>query len=96
MDLRAPARGVLWIVDPAHDRVLVRELDRSRGREELSREELGHILETSTEGLLAGAELLDRYRDIMVVTSPPPFLQRLLNPPLARLERRRRARARAR
>lgn len=45
-------------------------------------------------GLLAGAELLDRYRDIMVVTSPPPFLQRILNPVLARIERRRRARAR--
>jgi quercetin dioxygenase-like cupin family protein len=45
-------------------------------------------------GLLAGAELLDRYRDIMVVTSPPPFLQRILNPVLARIERRRQARAR--
>jgi quercetin dioxygenase-like cupin family protein len=40
-------------------------------------------------GLLAGAELLDRYRDIMVVTSPPPSLQRILNPLLARIERRR-------
>jgi quercetin dioxygenase-like cupin family protein len=45
-------------------------------------------------GLLAGAELLDRYRDIMVVTSPPPFLQRVLNPLLARIERRRQARSR--
>jgi quercetin dioxygenase-like cupin family protein len=43
-------------------------------------------------GLLAGAELLDRYRDIMVVTSPPPALQRVFNPLLARVERRRRAR----
>jgi quercetin dioxygenase-like cupin family protein len=41
-------------------------------------------------GVLAGAELLDRYRDIMVLTSPPPFLQRIMNPLLARLERRRR------
>ena len=45
-------------------------------------------------GLLAGAELLDRYRDIIVVTSPPPALQRIVNPVLARLERRRRKRSR--
>jgi quercetin dioxygenase-like cupin family protein len=45
-------------------------------------------------GMLAGAELLDRYRDIMVVAFPPPSLQRVLNPLLARIERRKRARAR--
>jgi hypothetical protein len=57
VDLREPSRAVLWFVDPRHDRILVRQLDRTAGSEELLREELGHILETSTEGLLAGAEI---------------------------------------
>src|SRR5206468_12799070 len=40
--------------------------------------------------LLALAEFLDRYREIFVPISPPPFLQRIAVPPLARLGRRRR------
>jgi mannose-6-phosphate isomerase-like protein (cupin superfamily) len=39
------------------------------------------------------AEFTDRYRDTVVMTFPPQPIQRLLIPPLARLERRRRARA---
>jgi quercetin dioxygenase-like cupin family protein len=46
-------------------------------------------------GLLAGAELADRHGDVMVVTFPPPALQRILTPWLARIERRRRARREA-
>lgn len=57
IDLRDPSRATLWFVDPAHDRVLLRQLDRVPSGDELLREELGHILETSTEGLLSGAEI---------------------------------------
>jgi len=57
IDLRDPNRATLWFVDPAHDRILMRQLDRVPSGEELLREELGHILETSTEGLLSGAEI---------------------------------------
>jgi quercetin dioxygenase-like cupin family protein len=43
---------------------------------------------------LRGAEFLERYRDSIVFTSfPPPIAQRLLLYPLARFERRRRARS---
>jgi hypothetical protein len=34
-------------------------------------------------------EMADRYRETTVLSSPPPFIQRLLFPPLARLHRRR-------
>jgi hypothetical protein len=57
IDLRDPNRATLWFVDPAHDRVLLRQLSRAPSGDELLREELGHILETSTEGLLSGAEI---------------------------------------
>jgi hypothetical protein len=57
IDLRDPNRATLWFVDPAHDRVLLRQLNRAPSGDELLREELGHILETSTEGLLSGAEI---------------------------------------
>jgi Cupin domain len=40
-------------------------------------------------GALAGAEFLDRYRDIYRQTFPPVPLQRLFVPPMARIERRR-------
>jgi hypothetical protein len=56
-DLRAPSSATLWIVDPSHDRILIRELPRNGGDDELLREELGHIIETSTEGLLSGEEI---------------------------------------
>jgi quercetin dioxygenase-like cupin family protein len=40
-------------------------------------------------GLLAAAEFAERYGDIYQQTFPPPVLQRMLLPPLARLARRR-------
>jgi hypothetical protein len=57
IDLRESNRATLWFVDPAHDRILLRQLNRVPSGDELLREELGHILETSTEGLLSGAEI---------------------------------------
>jgi quercetin dioxygenase-like cupin family protein len=44
-------------------------------------------------GALAAAEFAERYRDTYRQTFPPRALQRILFPPLARLERRRRRRA---
>jgi quercetin dioxygenase-like cupin family protein len=46
-------------------------------------------LPTSWRGLLWVAEFADSFRDDTVVTSPPPALQRVVLPPLARLARRR-------
>jgi hypothetical protein len=45
--------------------------------------------------LLEGADFTERYRATIVLTSPPVAVQRLVVPPLARLARRRRARANA-
>jgi quercetin dioxygenase-like cupin family protein len=39
--------------------------------------------------LLETAELVHRYRETTVLTSPPPFLQRIIFPPLLWLQRRR-------
>src|SRR5688572_2669263 len=72
VDLREPRRVTLWFVDPEHDRILVRQLDRSPGGDEVMREELGHILETSTEGLLSGAEIGLPRAKVMAVTGPTP------------------------
>ena len=46
-------------------------------------------LPTSWRGALWLADFADRFSDDSVVTSPPPAVQRLLLPPLARLARRR-------
>jgi hypothetical protein len=57
IDWRAPGRATLYLRDARRDRVLVRQVERPEGGEELAREELGHILETACEGLLAGGEV---------------------------------------
>jgi hypothetical protein len=72
VDLREPKRATLWFVDSSHDRILVRQLERASGADELVREELGHILETSTEGLLAGAEIgLPRAEVVPILQKTP-------------------------
>jgi quercetin dioxygenase-like cupin family protein len=48
---------------------------------------------TGPRALLEMAELMDRYHEIFVLASPPPALQRLVVPRLARIERWRRRRA---
>ena len=47
-------------------------------------------LPTGWRGVLWIADFAQRFKDDTVVTSPPPALQRVLLPPLARLARRRR------
>lgn len=44
-------------------------------------------LPTSWRGAVWAADLMHRHRDETVMCFPPPVLQRLLNPPLARLAR---------
>jgi quercetin dioxygenase-like cupin family protein len=43
----------------------------------------------SLSGLLQAAVMIEAYKDMVVLLSPPPFLQRLIMPPLARLGERR-------
>jgi quercetin dioxygenase-like cupin family protein len=43
--------------------------------------------------LLEASEMAERYRETVVLTVPPPTIQRILLPPLARLQRRRGSRA---
>jgi hypothetical protein len=74
VDLEHPRNdhAVLWLVDLAHDRVLIRELEAGPGREELTREELGHILEASTEGLLAGEAIGVPRQEALPLLEPAP------------------------
>jgi hypothetical protein len=77
VDLKRPAHAVLWLVDSARDRVLIRDLESAPGREEITREELAHILEASTEGLLAGETIgVPRAEALPLLApkkkSPPP------------------------
>ena len=57
LDFSDATRSTLYIHDLARDRVLVRKVDHADGMSEIAREELGHILQSSIEGLLAGAEI---------------------------------------
>jgi len=57
LDLRDSARAVLYVVDVAHERFLVRVVPLESGYDEVAGESLGTILESSVEALLAGATL---------------------------------------
>jgi hypothetical protein len=57
IDFKKPGRATLYLLATAQDRLLVRTVDRAPSGDELAREELGHILETSAEGLLSGANV---------------------------------------
>jgi hypothetical protein len=55
LDMRDPKEAVLYVHDPARDRLLVRRVARAPGSEELVREQLGHMMLVAVEALLAGA-----------------------------------------
>jgi hypothetical protein len=53
----ARGRARLYLEHTARDRLLVREIKSEAHNPELLREELGHILQTALEGLIAGEEI---------------------------------------
>jgi hypothetical protein len=78
IDFKKPGRATLYLLATAQDRLLVRTVDRAPAGDELAREELGHILETSAEGLLSGANVgLPRAEVIPLLepTEPKPAPQ---------------------
>lgn len=60
----------LSILDTATDRMLVRVLPRTEGEAEITREALGRILETTTEGLLSGAPIGAPRSEVMRLLEP--------------------------
>jgi hypothetical protein len=72
IDWRIPGRATLYLLDARRDRVLVRQVERPAGGDELAREELGHILETACEGLLAGGEVGVPRAGVVPLLMPPP------------------------
>lgn len=70
VDLRRTGSAAVFFVDSTHDRILIREIERPPGSDEVAREELGHILETSTEGLLSGAEIGIPRADVLPMLEP--------------------------
>ena len=57
LDLRDPARAVLFIANAAHDRFLVRVVPARDGYGELTRESLATIVESAIDALLAGGQI---------------------------------------
>jgi hypothetical protein len=72
IDWRTAGRATLYLLDARHDRLLVRQVERPAGGEELAREELAHILETACEGLLAGGEVGVPRAGVVPLLLPPP------------------------
>jgi hypothetical protein len=57
VDLREPAYAVLLVYDPPRDRLLAKRVMRTAGREELVREEIGHMALAAVEAVIAGATI---------------------------------------
>ena len=73
IDLRPDDHAMLFLVDGAWERVLVRRVPRDPAHREVCREDIGHILETAVEAMLAGAKIgVER-----AVLAPPPPIVRL-------------------
>ncbi|HEX8068297.1 MAG TPA: cupin domain-containing protein [Thermoleophilaceae bacterium] len=77
-------------VDPPLDMQELFEVSAAQAREGLWKRP---GIPKGWRGFLAAADFTVRYGETMVTTFPPPVLQRIMFPPLARLERRRRRRA---
>lgn len=76
IDLRDPNHALVLIVDGKWDRALLRKLSRVGKSEEVVREEVGHIVVTAIETLLAGAEIgaprAEAERALGLPSAPPP------------------------
>jgi hypothetical protein len=84
IDWRTPGRATLYLLDAHRDRLLVRQVERPAGGEELAREELGHILETACEGLLAGSEVGEPRAGVaprLMPSAPPTTVVAVAPPP---------------
>jgi len=71
VDLTHAGRATLYLLDPARDRLLVRQLGHDQQDAELLREELAHILETSIEGLLSGAAIGEQRAHVLSELNAP-------------------------
>ncbi|HET9957958.1 MAG TPA: hypothetical protein VFQ61_25850 [Polyangiaceae bacterium] len=71
VDLTRRGAATLYLLDVATDRLLVRKIRRDPGGGELVQEELGHILQTSVEGLLAGELVGVPRHEILPLLEPP-------------------------
>jgi hypothetical protein len=77
IDLRRDDRATIYLVDGTWDRVLIRRVERDPAHVEVCREEIGHILETAIEAMLAGGKIgVER-----TVLAPPPIVPRASPPP---------------
>jgi len=84
IDFKKPGRATLYLLATAQDRLLVRTVDRAPAGDELAREELGHILETSAEGLLSGANVGLPRAEVIPLLEPAE--QKPTPPPVAKTE----------
>jgi len=75
IDLTQPERATLYLVDEQWERILIRHVPETRGKEELTREEVGHILETAVDALLHGSRIgitREEARSSIAPSPPPP------------------------
>lgn len=72
IDLRAQDAAVLYLHDPARDRILERRIARAAGDSEVVREALGHMLLAAIEALLAGATLGAPRAEVLATAPPEP------------------------
>jgi hypothetical protein len=57
LDLTGSRRATVYLADEGWERILVRNLELTDGLDEVGREQLGHIVETSVEALLEGGQI---------------------------------------
>lgn len=57
LDLGRPGRATVFLVDEPWERILVRHVDAPNGVDEVTRETIGHIVQSSVEAMLAGQRI---------------------------------------
>ncbi|APR86572.1 Hypothetical protein A7982_11921 [Minicystis rosea] len=80
IDARAPERATVYLVDGPWERILVRHVPLHGGLDEVAREEVGHIAETSVGALLGGGTIgvtrAEARVDLGLPATPPPATPR--------------------